>query len=135
MQLDHLVLNVNNTEALLAFYNKILGLCIENHERFERKKVSFPTLRINKNSILNLFPPERWKTPDNDQKKTRNNMNHFCLAMSKKEWIDLKNRLNENHINIIIGPVESAGAKGPGCALHFRDPEDNQIEVRYYEQA
>ena len=61
------------------------------------------------------------------------NLNHFCIALSKKTWNELLERLKTNNVIIEEGPVQRWGANGTGTSIYFRDPEGNLIEARYYE--
>ena len=63
----------------------------------------------------------------------RENLNHFCIALSKGMWQELAERLKANNVDIEEGPVPRWGAHGTGTSIYFRDPEGNLLEVRYYE--
>jgi extradiol dioxygenase family protein len=62
------------------------------------------------------------------------NLNHFCLALDKEEWGQLRQRLDKHKVAIEVGPVKRWGAHGTGISIYFRDPEGNLIEARYYER-
>jgi extradiol dioxygenase family protein len=67
------------------------------------------------------------------QGQGRENLNHFCIAVTKADWDALVKRLEDRGISIERGPVRLWGAQGTGTSIYFRDPENNLIEVRYYE--
>jgi len=130
--MDHIVLNVEDMEVMVQFYREVMKLPAERLAEFRAGRVPFPSVRINDDSIIDLFPKEMWSGSDT-RPKGRPNMNHFCLAFDKAEWDELRRRLHECKVPIEDGPVPRWGAHGSGTSLYFRDPEGNVIEVRYYE--
>lgn len=131
-QMDHIVINTVDISKSLHFYTKILDLPGERIEEFENNQVPFPSVRITKDTIIDLFPKKLWETT-NPENVCRPNLNHFCLSTSKNNWDSLQEKLKENHISIDDGPSKRWGAHGSGVSIYFRDPDDNVIEVRYYE--
>lgn len=129
--MDHIVLNVEKVDTMISFYRDILGLSAERLDEFRDGKVPFPSLRINEETIIDLFPKSMWeKSSPTD--KARPNLNHFCLSLDKDEWDRLRGRLSEHHVEIQEGPVSRWGAHGTGISIYFLDPEGNVIEARYY---
>ena len=55
-QLDHIVLNVGDIDRALNFYTEVLGLRGERVDEFRAGKVGFPSVRINAETIIDLFP-------------------------------------------------------------------------------
>lgn len=130
--LDHIVLNVEDDEAMMAFYAGVLDFVPERLEEYMAGAVPFPSVRLNSNTIIDLFPKKMWqKTAPEGQRGS--NLNHFCIAMRKETWNDLHERLQANNVVIEEGPVPRWGAHGTGTSIYFRDPEGNLIEARYYE--
>ena len=130
--MDHIVLNVEDDEKMIDFYSKVLMLAAERLEEYRAGKVSFPSVRLNPDTIIDLFPKKMWR----DSSTTGNghhNLNHFCIALGKREWEDLSERLKTGNVDIEVGPVQRWGAHGSGTSIYFRDPEGNLIEARYYE--
>jgi extradiol dioxygenase family protein len=104
----------------------------ERLEEYRAGDVPFPSVRLNSDTIIDLFPKKIW------QKSAwagqgRENLNHFCIALSKGMWEKLLGRLQANNVDIEEGPVPRWGAHGTGTSTYFRDPEGNLIEARYYE--
>jgi len=130
--LDHLVLNCTNVKKMLEFYCTVFGFSAERDEMYREGKVPFPSVRINPDTIIDLFPGKPARSESHGE-KAETNLNHFCLSVSKEDSIMLTEKLG--HLGIIIeqGPVERWGAHGTGVSIYFRDPELNLIEVRYYE--
>ncbi|MCF8130681.1 MAG: VOC family protein [Deltaproteobacteria bacterium] len=129
--LDHIVLNVEDEEKMIVFYSKVLEFAPERLEEFRAGDVPFPSLRLNSDTIIDLFPKKMWEK--NARKgQGRENLNHFCIALSKETWVTLLERLQANHVELEEGPVSRWGAHGTGTSIYFRDPEGNLIEARYY---
>ncbi|MGY6274362.1 VOC family protein [Methylomonas sp. MgM2] len=128
--LDHIVLNVEDDKKMLAFYLEVLMLEPERVEEYKAGKVSFPSVRLNSNTVIDLFP----KAPSaGDKQAIQPNLNHFCLTLDKADWLELVQRLESNNLVIDEGPVVRWGAQGSGTSIYFRDPEANVIEARYYD--
>ena len=131
--MDHIVLNVENDERMIEFYTKVLMLETERLEEYTQGQVPFPSVRLNPDTIIDLFPKKMWYKAGSDG-EGRNHLNHFCITLGKEVWKALFDRLRENSIAIEEGPVPRWGAHGSGTSFYFRDPEENLIEARYYEE-
>jgi catechol 2,3-dioxygenase-like lactoylglutathione lyase family enzyme len=130
--MDHIVLNVQDEEQMIAFYSEVMMFTCERLKEYRTGEVPFPSVRINADTIIDLFPKKMWqKTSGAAQGHV--NLNHFCISLSKKMWVDLMERLKTNNVDIEQGPVPRWGAHGTGTSIYFRDPEGNLIEARYYE--
>lgn len=130
--LDHIVLNVYDVSVAVNFYKNVLCLEVERLEKFEQGNASFPSVRINEDTVIDLFPPRMWKQDEAENGAKNSNINHFCLTFSEHEWNELVLRLKENKIEIERYDDNNWGAKGIGIAIYFRDPDNNLIEARYY---
>ena len=131
--MDHIVLNVVDEENMIAFYTEVLMLAPERLKAYRSGKAPFPSVRINSDTVIDLFPKQLW------QKKLKSgqghvNLNHFCISLSKELWKSLAERLKTNNVDIEEGPVPRWGAHGTGTSIYFRDPDGNLIEARYYEE-
>ena len=81
--MDHIVLNVEDDEKMMAFYSQVLMFPTERLDEYRAGKVPFPSVRLNADTIIDLFPKEMWR------QKARlgeghDNLNHFCIALSKE---------------------------------------------------
>lgn len=130
--MDHIVLNVEDDEEMIAFYHEVLRLPTERLEDYRAGDVPFPSLRLNADTIIDLFPKELWEKSA-PRGEGRQNLNHFCIAITKTDWEALIKRLEARKISIERGPVRLWGARGIGTSIYFRDPENNLIEARHYE--
>ena len=131
-EMDHIVLNVTDEESMISFYAGVLQLETERLEDFRSGRVTFPSLRLNDDTIIDLFPKTMWQNGDQSG-PGKMNLNHFCVALSKNEWDMLRERLNQNDVPIVTGPAPRWGAHGIGISIYFNDPEGNMVEARYYE--
>ena len=130
--MDHIVLNVEDDEKMIAFYSKVLMFGPERLEEYRAGDVPFPSVRLNSDTIIDLFP-KKMRQKSALAAQGRENLNHFCIALSKGTWEKLLERLQVNNVTIKEGPVPRWGAHGTGTSIYFRDPEGNLIEARYYE--
>jgi len=130
--MDHIVLNVEDDETMMDFYSKVLMFVPERLEAYRAGDVPFPSVRLNGDTIIDLFPKKMWRKSARTG-QGRENLNHFCIALGKGTWEDLLKRLQANNVHIEEGPVSRWGAHGAGTSIYFRDPEGNMIEARYYE--
>lgn len=132
-KMDHIVINVVDINNSLRFYTEILDLPGERIEEFNNNQVPFPSVRLSKDTIIDLFPKKLWEKA-NPENVCRPNLNHFCLSTNKKNWQLVQEKLENNGISVDEGPVKRWGARGAGVSVYFRDPDENVIEVRYYDR-
>jgi len=129
--MDHIVLNVENEDNMIAFYSEVIQMSPERIQEYRAGEVPFPSVRLNSDTIIDLFPKKMWqKSPQAGP--GRENLNHFCISLNKGEWDNLVERLEVNNVDTEEGPVPRWGARGTGTSIYFRDPEGNLIEARYY---
>ena len=133
-ELDHIVLNVSDIERSLNFYTETMGLKPERLEEFRAGTVGFPSVRINADTVIDLFPIEGGRPKQNRTEKTAGNLNHFCMVVAKEEFFGISDYLKENGIVIREGPVSRWGARGRATSVYFLDPDGNEIEIRCYDQ-
>ena len=130
--MDHIVLNVVDENEMMDFYANVLEMAPERLKDYQTGEVPFPSIRLNSDTIIDLFPKKMWQKAAGTG-RGRVNLNHFCLSMEKAEWDRLVKRLEVYKVTIEEGPVPRWGAHGTGTSIYFRDPEGNLIEARYYE--
>ena len=130
--LDHIVLNVGDIDRALQFYTGVLGLEGERVEQFRTGKVGFPSVRIDDNTIIDLFPRKTSSNPATTDKKVDGNLNHFCLVVAAEDLTAVMETLKTNRIPIREGPVSRWGARGQATSIYFLDPDGNEIEIRSY---
>ncbi len=59
--MDHIVLNVEDDEKMIAFYSKVLMLSTERLDEYRAGNVPFPSVRLNSDMIIDLFPKKMWQ--------------------------------------------------------------------------
>lgn len=130
--MDHIVLNVQDMDAVLAFYTEVLGLQAERLDAFREGKVPFPSVRINADTLIDLFPAKE-PLPDAEPVAQRSDLNHFCLVVGHQDMPQFIDHLQRHGVAIEEGPGTRWGSHGNGTSVYFRDPEKRRIEVRCYE--
>jgi catechol 2,3-dioxygenase-like lactoylglutathione lyase family enzyme len=117
--LDHIVLDVADTHASVAWYRDRLGLVPERYEEWQRGEVLFTSLRVTADTIIDLL-----ETPP-----TGENMNHLCLVV---EGLDLDKAAASGEWDVHGGPSDVWGAHGMGRSLYVKDPDGHVVELRTY---
>jgi catechol 2,3-dioxygenase-like lactoylglutathione lyase family enzyme len=130
--LDHIVLNVGNIDRSLKFYTEVLGLQGERVDEFRAGKVGFPSVRINGDTIIDLFPRETPAASEAREAKTDGNLNHFCLVVGAADFAAIIAYLKEQGVDVHQGPISRWGARGQATSIYFLDPDRNEIEIRCY---
>jgi catechol 2,3-dioxygenase-like lactoylglutathione lyase family enzyme len=103
----------------------------ERLDEYRAGSAPFPSVRLNQDTIVDLFPKKMW-WEESLARKGRESLNHFCIAMGEEDWSSLLERLKTYDVEVEEGPVLRWGAHGSGTSVYFRDPEGNRIEIRYY---
>ena len=129
--LDHIVLNVGNIDRSLKFYTETLGLQGERVDEFRAGKVGFPSVRINRETIIDLFPRNNVAS-DASESKMEGNLNHFCLVVGAEDFAGIVEYLKGHGVGVHQGPISRWGARGQATSVYFLDPDRNEIEIRCY---
>jgi catechol 2,3-dioxygenase-like lactoylglutathione lyase family enzyme len=130
-ELDHIVLNVADIDRSLEFYRGVLGLSVERLQEFRSGKVGFPSVRINGETIIDLFPVKRGGVPV-PQQNPAPNLNHFCMVIGAEDFSGIVSYLKEHGVTVHEGPISRWGARGQATSVYFQDPDGNEIELRCY---
>ena len=130
-QLDHIVLNVTDIDRSLKFYIDVLGLQAERLDEFKAGKVGFPSVRINGDTIIDLFPT-RAENAVNQGDKRPGNLNHFCMVVDRQDFSGIVDYLAGHGITVREGPISRWGARGRATSVYFLDPDGNEVEIRCY---
>ncbi|MFS4093520.1 VOC family protein [Streptomyces sp. AF1A] len=135
-RLDHVVLWVADPVAAAGFYEAAVGLEPLRVAEFAEGKVSFPSVRVNEETILDLAPrtlADRMKMLPGSAGSAGHPVNHVCLSLSADAFDDLRSRLRRHGVTMTDIGHDSFGARGRATRnFYFRDLDDNVIEVRHY---
>jgi catechol 2,3-dioxygenase-like lactoylglutathione lyase family enzyme len=118
---DHLVLTVADVERALDFYCGRLGLAPVRVDEWRAGSVPFPSVRISRDSIIDLVRGERQGT----------NVDHFCLVVAPLDWARV---VDSGAFTVLTGPVGRFGARGSATSIYVQDPDGNSVELRWYPQ-
>ena len=117
--MDHIVLNVRDMDTMLDFYIKVLGLAGERIDDFHNGKVSFPSVRLNQDTLIDLFPST---SDESAPEPGKENLNHFCMVIEKTDMQAVIQHLESHGVEVEEGPGTRWGAHGNGTSIYFRDP-------------
>lgn len=131
-ELDHIVLNVADIERSLKFYTDVLGLQAERLDEFKAGKVGFPSVRINGDTIIDLFPTRGVENAVKQGDKRPGNLNHFCMVVNRQDFSGIVDYLAHHGIGVREGPISRWGARGRATSVYFLDPDGNEVEIRCY---
>ncbi len=113
--MDHIVLNVEDMERVLDFYINILGLPGERVEKYQKGEISFPSVRVNADTVIDFFPiAEQGETITGDQRAI---LNHFCMAIDKTDMSGVIADLEQHGVVIAEGPATRWGARGNATSI------------------
>ncbi len=116
--IDHVVLKCGNVERSLTFYVDILGLVPLRVDQWRAGKVSFPSLRINSTTIIDLFPSEANGT----------NVDHICLVVEPFDYAEVAAAFPGSGRG-----DQLYGAQGYASSVYVTDPDGIVIELRSYQ--
>ena len=123
MQLDHLILRVNDLNASVDFYTRILGLAHEGQQG------PFEVVRVSADFTIQLAP---WGTEGGE---------HLAFALAAAQFDAVFERLRRaaipygdsfHEVGNMKGPGEEAGARGMAKSIYFVDPNQHLLEIRCY---
>jgi catechol 2,3-dioxygenase-like lactoylglutathione lyase family enzyme len=123
--IDHIVLTVKDIETTCAFYGKVLGMNVVSFGE-GRKALSFGNQKINLHQHASEFEPKANKPTPGSADVC------FTTSVPVREVIA---HLATCGVEVIEGPVQRSGARGPIVSVYFRDPDVNLVEVCNYEGA
>ncbi|MFF1905089.1 VOC family protein [Kitasatospora sp. NPDC058218] len=116
---DHLVLNVRDVERSLDFYVGLLGLAPVRVDEWRAGRVSFPSVRVTPETIIDLVGRDRGES----------NVDHICLTVDPLDWQEV---IDSGVFTVLEGPVPRYGARGSATSVYVQDPDGNTVELRWY---
>ncbi|MDL2171692.1 MULTISPECIES: VOC family protein [Asaia] len=124
-RLDHIVLTVRDRALSANWYQRVLGMEIEEYGRNNRVSLSFGGQKIN----LRPMESEGWTTAES----AAPGVSDLCFTTA----IDSENiirHLDKCGVAVIEGPVTRIGALGPITSVYIHDPDRNLIEIASYQR-
>ncbi|MGW0814849.1 VOC family protein [Streptomyces viridiviolaceus] len=136
-RIDHVVLWVRDPIAAADFYEKAVGLEPMGVTEYAAGTVTFPSVRLNDETILDLAPhslAERMRMVPGAAASAGHPVNHVCLSMPRHDFEALRSRLEERSVPVSDFSHDSSGARGLARrSFYFSDPDGNVFEARHYD--
>ncbi|ANH91002.1 MULTISPECIES: VOC family protein [unclassified Streptomyces] len=136
-RLDHVVLWVRDPLAAAGFYEKTLGFEPLRTAEFSAGEASFPSVRVNEETILDLAPLDLVQGMNmlpGAAGSAGHPVNHVCLSLPADAFDALRARLEEGDVPVSRLSHDSYGARGAARrSFYFRDPDGNVFEARHYD--
>ncbi|SDY44990.1 glyoxylase I family protein [Lysobacter sp. yr284] len=126
LQLDHVVLRVRDTAAMVAFYCEVLGCSIERRQ----DEIGLVQLRAG-DSLIDLVDVEGkiGRLGGAAPGEQGRNMDHLCLRAEPFDRAAIAAHLAAHGAR--IGEFGSRyGAQGEGPSQYLYDPEGNMVELK-----
>ncbi|MFG2355742.1 VOC family protein [Streptomyces sp. NPDC048521] len=137
-RLDHVVLWVADPVAAAGFYEEAVGLEPLRVAEFAEGKVTFPSVRVNEETILDLAPhsvADRMRMLPGSADSAGRPVNHVCLSLPADAFDALRTRLQEHGVPLSDIGHDAFGARGEATRnFYFRDPDGNVFEARHYDE-
>jgi catechol 2,3-dioxygenase-like lactoylglutathione lyase family enzyme len=124
MALDHIILQVSDRDASIAFYRDILGF------EYVGEREPFSVIRVAPDFAIQLAP---WGSEGGE---------HLAFSLSRDAFAAALRRIDEAGLDYgdsfhaadnRKSPGDSEGARGPCKSLYCLDPSRHLIELLYYE--
>lgn len=122
--LDHIILKVNDLDASVEFYTRIMGFSNEGSDG------PFVVVRTSTDFQIQLAP---WGTPG---------FEHYAFSVSAADFEQIFARVRDagidygptfDSVGSNTGPGVAAGARGDAPTVYFNDPNKHLIEIRTYD--
>lgn len=126
-RLDHLVITCRDIATTASWYQRVLGMEMEEFGPQRRTALRFGGQKINLRPVD--ATQEDWFTgaaggiPGSDDLC-------FVVTVSAEDVIA---HLRHCGVTVEVGPVAKSGALGPITSVYCRDPEGNLIELATYQ--
>ena len=122
-RLDHLVLTCKDVEITCAWYQRVLGMEVEEYGEDRRIALRFGGQKVNLRKALPGFLARAVAaTPGSAD---------LCFSTGMPPD-DIIGHLQDCGVAIERGPVGRLGALGPVTSIYCRDPDGNLIEIATY---
>ena len=135
--LDHIVVNTQDVERAIHFYQDVLGLELLRLEAFRAGTVGFVSARVSSETIIDIRPVAAGEGPDGpaptqSRQRVTPNVDHYCLVLGPTDMQQLHADLQAQGIQVEETVRPAWGAQGYGQQFKLWDPDGNKIELRCY---
>ncbi|WP_336345540.1 VOC family protein [Halalkalicoccus ordinarius] len=122
--IDHFVLTVSDVERACEFYERVLDCEVVTFGE-GRRALRFGDQKVN-------LHPDGWDHEPKAERPTPGSGDFCVLTETPIEAVERE--LRDASVEIVEGPVERTGARGPIESVYFRDPDGNLVEVARYRE-
>ncbi|MFH8789086.1 VOC family protein [Streptomyces roseoverticillatus] len=121
-RLDHTVLTVNDIDATVDFYSRVLGMEIVTFSMLvnDRKALRFGNTKINLHEVGKEIAPHAQNPGPGTE--------HLCFIVADSIEEVIAHLQSEGAV-VESGPVERVGVLGPINSVYVRDPDGNLLEL------
>lgn len=127
-RLDHLVITCRDVVISAAWYQRVLGMEVEEFGPHRRAALRFGGQKINLRPVE--ATQQEWFTGAGGGVPGTADL-CFVVTVSAEEVIA---HLHRCGVTVELGPVAKSGALGPITSVYCRDPDGNLIELCTYGQ-
>ncbi|WP_038174844.1 MULTISPECIES: VOC family protein [Vibrio] len=124
--LDHVVLRTTQLEAMIHFYQTILGCQVER----EKQDIGLIQCRAG-SALIDIVPldGELGKMGGKAPQQDGRNVDHFCLQIEDFDEEELLDYLAKHQVKTSEF-AKRYGAQGFGRSVYLEDPEGNVVELK-----
>jgi catechol 2,3-dioxygenase-like lactoylglutathione lyase family enzyme len=124
-RLDHLVITCKDVDITAAWYERVLGMEIEEVAHDGRRiALKFGGQKINLHAATGEIIVPSAARPEPGSADLC-----FVTAVTPEHVIG---QLHDHGVSVELGPVPRTGALGPITSVYCRDPDRNLIEIASY---
>ena len=116
--IDHLVINVADTERAMCWYRDRLGFEPERYEEWKSGDAPFLSMRVNDSTVIDLLETAR----------SGENVDHISFLVDGS----FAETLSHDDVEVVREFESVYGALGWGPAVYIRDLDGNVIELKRY---
>ena len=116
--IDHLVINVADTERAMCWYRDRLGFEPERYEEWKSGDAPFLSMRVNDSTVIDLLETTR----------SGENVDHISFLVDGS----FAETLSHDDVEVVREFESVYGALGWGPAVYIRDLDGNVIELKRY---
>lgn len=125
-RLDHLVVTVRDVTISASWYQRVLGMDVEEFGEQNRTALKFGGQKINLRPV-EATQQSWWTGAAGGVPGTADLC--FIVTVDAEQIIA---HLQQCGVTVALGPVAKAGALGPITSVYCRDPDGNLIEISTY---